>query len=147
MAATAFDLDLGKITSPFWPVQLGENKPGFFAVCPPNQRTTRHPTKPSIYIYIPPIPPILFYLYSISILPLYTLVGWTDSQNKLKESDLACPPTQKPRWTLVGQIATRWTEIFCFVHPMATEDKIAAARWTRFRSSRIRAKMAKIGTI
>ena len=101
-----------------------------------------------IYIYIPSIPPILYYyLYSISILPLYTLVGWTDSQNKLNESDLARPPTQKLRWTLVGQIATRWTEFFRFVHSMATEDKIAAARWTRFRSSRIRAKMAKIGTI
>ena len=49
MAATALDLDVGEITSTFWPVQLGENKPGFFAVCPPNQRTTQVPI--ILYIY------------------------------------------------------------------------------------------------
>jgi hypothetical protein len=76
-----------------------------------------------------------------------TLDSWTDSQNKLKTNELDRPPTQKLRWPLVGQIAARWTEIFGFVHPMATEDKIAVARWTRFRSSRSRAKMAKKGTI
>ena len=41
MAPPNGDLDVPKITSPFSPVQLGENKPGFLAVCPPNQRTTQ----------------------------------------------------------------------------------------------------------
>ena len=81
----------------------------FLAVCPPNQQTTRHPIKPFISIYIPPIPRILYYLYYISILPIYTLVEWTDSQNRLKTNELDRPPTQKLRWPLVGQMATRWT--------------------------------------
>jgi len=74
------------------------------------QPTNHPPPNKTLYIYIyTPIPPILYYLYSISILTKYTLVGWTDSQNTLKESDLDFPPTKKLGWTLVGQIATRWT--------------------------------------
>ena len=109
MVAPNGDLDVRGISSPFWTEQLGENKRCFF-VGLSTQPTNHPPPNKTLYIYIYTLySPILYYLYSISILPLYTLVGWTDSINKLKSNELDRPPTQKLRWPLVGQIATRWT--------------------------------------
>jgi hypothetical protein len=120
MAPAAIDLDVPKIEAPilrFQEFRTLADQPGFFGGL--SNEPTNHP-KPNktLYMYIyTPYSRILSYLYPIPILPLYTLVGWTDSQNKLKESELACPPTRKPRWTLGGQIATRWTGFFYSVHP------------------------------
>ena len=92
---------------------------------------------------IPPYSPILSYLYPIPILPLYTLVGWTDSQNKLKESELACPPTKNHGGHSVDKSPLVGQDFFILSTLMSTEGRSAARPWTRFSSSSKVRKMAK----
>ena len=82
MASPDGDLDVPKIEQSFSPEQPSQ-KAGFFGGL---SNVHRPPTYNLLYIYTPSYP-LLCYLYNISILPLYTLVGWTDSQNKLKTND------------------------------------------------------------
>ena len=146
MAPPAFDLDFPKIEPEifeFLDLNHLATKPGFFGGL---SNVHRPPTYNLLYIYTPSYP-LLCYLYNISILPLYTLVGWTDSQNKLKTSDLACPPTQNRRWTLVGQIILPWTKSKILPLHFSSTQYQAICSLDNLSSSRIRAKMAKIRTI
>ena len=139
----ALDLDLPKINHPYFSKSASWlQSRGFLAVWPVS---TGHPPITS-YIYTPSYP-LLCYLYHISILPLYTLVGWTDSQNKLKTSDLACPPTQNLHWTLVGQIILPWTKSKILPLHFSSTQYQAICSLDNLSSSRIGGKMAKIETI
>ena len=143
MAPPNGHLDVPKIEPEILDLNHLATKPGFFGGL---SNVHRPPTYNLLYIH-PPFHPLLCYLYHISILPLYTLVGWTDSQNKLKTSDLACPPTQNLHWTLVGQIILPWTKSKILPLHFSSTQYQAICSLDNLSSSRIRAKMAKIGTI
>lgn len=147
MAPAIIDLDVSKIESPilrFQEFRTLAAKPGFFWRFV--QRTNEPPKtqqNPLYVQYIPLIPLFSLFYSTISILPLYTLVGWTDSQNKLKESELACPPTKNHGGHSVDKSPLVGQDFFILSTLMSTEGRSAAAPWTRFRSSSKGRKMAK----
>jgi hypothetical protein len=75
MAPAAIDLDVSKIESPilrFQEFRTLAAKPGFFAVCPANQRTTQTPNKTPLYVqYTPLFPYSLLFIPYTYFTPIY----------------------------------------------------------------------------